>query len=1220
MTAIKERGRKLVSIALSVLLAGLLLPAYSPAVGHAAESVPALTLSANWFDGEEETFNSFTQEKPLQALFASNDAKVVKPKANVYTYGEGGNADLTAAIDGVIAQNGGTEGSATEVKVEWQSFDESDVTSADEKTLKVSKKEDGSWAFVANKATDASGVAVNVNITKATVKGSFSYEKPAAESDSTAETAQATFEGVVLNGINAKATYPVVVNDAFELDKKAVADSLSDEFSATYGDSTQVKSVNNLKYGSYEAEIVNDEQDSFDASAAVTSNKVEVSVTPKNATTAAKTATLKLTAKGGKTWEQPITVSIAKKQISFNDQSQAYRLQADQLEHAKSALQAEASGQMVGSDSANAVVSLGNAAFQAYPAEEGGTVTLSGIALGTDSSAANYALSNSSISVTVAPVEQVASDKADGFTVSGKRGNGEEVSIPQNGEEVWVAADPSAKWNGYTVASTLTGDYGEALALDATAKGVYSNQFLYGKNNDGVISKVTGISYRLDPDAPRIKSFATEQQPKSIFSGNWFFQDKADVDIAVTDEIGVDQFNQDVANPGVSGLSSDGAKVTYRDDHGNADHETSDFNNNGATGFFKFTIDGDQDVATKSFTATVTDNAGNTMVADSKDALQIPDEIMRLIADAAAPELTMTFDNNNVANGKYYKAPRTATITIKEAHFDYVQQYDPSQAIVKIVENGQARYLTPDSFKKIADDTWQVSVQFANNSDYEVYAQATDLVGKSSGVKSDVFTVDTVAPALSVSFDNENASNGMYFNAARTATVTVVEHNFSEGLFNIAPTSNGGNGSEVGYASVSGWTSYGDTHIARVTFPGQGVYSLAVSGQDLATNQATPYTCPEFVVDTVKPTIGITVGGQADASAHAYGKDAAMEVTVDDTNVSAASTVDLQAIGLGTSADSYLQNRTDSATKITVSAASPEEKPECDGVYRLTVNAIDLAGNTDTKTVDWSVNRFGSTYVLSDSTKDMVAKQYLTDDALNDVAVTEINPSGVAAESVSVQVAKGTSNSVLANGSDFTFGSAGESNGWPAYSYVISRDNYKSDAMYQTVLHSQDSAGHTAENTMAAKNEDRSASADIAFAVDNTAPIVSFSGFDESVVADSSHAVGVRIEDNLMLDHAVVKVNGETKLELDRDALATNDHEVVLGENSQDQRVTVEAYDAAGNMEPATSDSIFVNSDPIARWMHNTVLFVVSILAVVALLGLGGWALYRRSLKKREEN
>ncbi len=171
------------------------------------------------------------------------------------------------------------------------------------------------------------------------------------------------------------------------------------------------------------------------------------------------------------------------------------------------------------------------------------------------------------------------------------------------------------------------------------------------------------------------------------------------------------------------------------------------------------------------------------------------------------------------------------------------------------------------------------------------------------------------------------------------------------------------------------------------------------------------------------------------------------------------------------------------------------------------------------------MNRFGSTFVLSDDTGAMVTKRYFNSRDLSDVEVTEINPSGVSAESISVQVVKGTNNSALAYGRDYTFASAGNQNGWPA---------------------------------LTASGED---------------------------------------------------------ITLTRDDLVGGDYRITLKESAIEQGIHVVAYDAAGNEANVDSANIFINSDPIARWVHNTALFVVSILIMVASLGVGDWAAYRRFAK-----
>lgn len=56
---------------------------------------------------------------------------------------------------------------------------------------------------------------------------------------------------------------------------------------------------------------------------------------------------------------------------------------------------------------------------------------------------------------------------------------------------------------------------------------------------------------------------------------------------------------------------------------------------------------------------TATDNAGNTETVTKQIAI-----------DTTSPEITVSYDNNTVANGKYFKADRTMTIEYKERNFD----------------------------------------------------------------------------------------------------------------------------------------------------------------------------------------------------------------------------------------------------------------------------------------------------------------------------------------------------------------------------------------------------------------------------------------------------------------------------------------------------------------------------------------------------------------------
>lgn len=290
-----------------------------------------------------------------------------------------------------------------------------------------------------------------------------------------------------------------------------------------------------------------------------------------------------------------------------------------------------------------------------------------------------------------------------------------------------------------------------------------------------------------------------------------------------------------------------------------------------------------------------------------------------------------------------------------------------------------------------------------------------------------------------------------------------------------------------------------------------------------------------------------------------------------------------------------------SATQITYASPDPARSPENDNVYRLEVNAMDMAGNTETKVIDWSVNRFGSTYVLHDATQEMVNRRYLKTEDLRDVGITEINPSGLNEDDILVSLASGAKNTTLNRGEHYSFASNGDS-GWPAYEYVIGRDNFASDGTYQVMIHSTDAAGNASMNTMDNKSADRANTAEVIFSVDNTAPIVTFNGFNESSVSANAHEVGFSIEDNTMLDRAVVRLNGEKVKTLDADALQDPANlKLTLYESADNQLVTVEAYDKANNMDPQDSPSIFVNSNPLLRFFHDPLMVVGAIVGIAAV-------------------
>lgn len=755
----------------------------------------------------------------------------------------------------------------------------------------------------------------------------------------------------------------------------------------------------------------------------------------------------------------------------------------------------------------------------------------------------------------------------------------------------------------------------------STSDGDQTNEF-YVEDADGTIHHVSGVTYKYDKTAPLISAF--EAEPVND-SGTRTYAKAGEVIAAkhmnvtfMTTEGDTNGTHAGLMD-GASGMtlsyalakSGSGYGQVGPLSEGNGVDRADTVQDGGYK--YRFSINEDSKVKSDSIKVNLTDNAGN----ESKD-LGGADALAKIkyaemVAESSAPTIDISWDNNNVHNGKYYNANRTMTLTVHAPFFEYTQRYLGNESMAEVTRDGKAiSTFTANSFHQVGTDTWQATMMFTDDGDYQVNGiNVQDLVGRSATVTTPEFTIDKTNPTMQVTFDNNNASNGKYYNAARTATISITEHNFSPDLIKITPTANGGNGAEVGQPSISGWSASGDVHTATVTFPGQGVYGLSVEGQDLATNAMTPYTAPEFVVDTIKPKIDITnVANQT-----AYAGDIAPAASIDDTNLDAnGSSISVTPIGFSTIENSgtnpFTNKAAASATKMSVNYANPLRLRENDGVYTMNVQAKDLAGNTESQAVTWSVNRFGSTYVISDATGKML-DQYLKSSKLVNVQVTEINPSGLDEKQTAIELTRDTKNTTLAADKNYQT-KADSSKGWHEYTYTVDKANYeKKDGVYRVLFHSKDAAGNTSENTMEGKNAaKKDAAAEVNFAVDDSKPTVTFANLSpeagKSAIEEAEHTGKITFDDNLKLAKAEIKVDGKTVATFDAKQLeASPVQEVTLKQSNKEQTVSAVVYDEAGNKSDDADSTIkvLVTTDALTLWSHNTPLMIGTFVVIAAVIG-----------------
>lgn len=849
---------------------------------------------------------------------------------------------------------------------------------------------------------------------------------------------------------------------------------------------------------------------------------------------------------------------------------------------------------------------------------------------------ANYNIIGQPTVVVKPMVSKAWSDDTDLTKRLSLAGTGLKAETFTSPSKTWIKTNATAKWQGGKLADTRGGLSAETKFVESTddtnrgGQGKMENSFYVQDNDDKIVREITGTSYLYDNVVPGLTSF------KAVPDTSKFKDFKSsDNKVWAAENMKVQFYTtegdntKDDENPCASGINKVEGTYTEQSSKGKSEEKPipgTAFDKTKDKYGYEFSLSADSKVRSDQIHVTLTDNAGNKSkelgygdaLLDGKKNTNI--DVEELAATTSAPTISTSWNTTAASNGKYYNVNRTLTVTIHAPFFEYTQAYLSGDVFATVTKNGGSyRTLTPSDFKSQGNDTWVATVDFTEDGDYEVSnVNVQDILGRGSTADGDTFTIDKTAPKLNVSWNTEAAQNGKYYNAARTATITVEEHNFDPNLFKIEAPVSAGNGDEATPAQIGGWSSNGDTHTATVTFPGQGVYTLSVSGEDLASNKSESYTSPEFVIDTIKPKIDI----QNVVNRTAYAGEVAPTAAVHDTNLADGTSIEVSKISYPLSKDDpnpYAGAAINtSATDKSVSYLNPAKTKGNDGVYTLTVQAIDLAGNTESEAVTWSVNRFGSTYVISDNTGKML-DQYLKSSKTTDVKVTEINPSGLDDNKTSVELTRDTKNTTLKSGDNYTT-DANTASGWSEYNYTVSKSNYDKDGAYRVLFHSEDAAGNSSENTMEGKNAKKSgAAAEINFAVDDTAPIASFVDLaSNGKYEESSHKAKVSFEDNLKLSKAQIKVNGKTVATFTADQLEKSPiREFTLDGSSSKQDVTVVAWDAAGNKsKELKATGVLVTNDSFVLWMNNLPLMVGTIVAIVVVAG----GIYMVVAKKRKEN
>ena len=718
-----------------------------------------------------------------------------------------------------------------------------------------------------------------------------------------------------------------------------------------------------------------------------------------------------------------------------------------------------------------------------------------------------------------------------------------------------------------------------------------------------------------DELAPIISISATANSDAHGPSGNPLFASGVPFHIVVSDPYAPTGANEQ--NSRSSGLDL----VTYEFKVGNQSQgvhplKTADAEANNRTGSYKdlsltYVIDTREVVAPAEYNnndilliVTATDHSGNTSNREYKFGI-----------DVTAPKIAVSYDNNAAQNGKYFKDPRTATITVTERNFD------PNAITVTTNGGSQSGWSYTNYGGNGDNDTWTKTINYSTDGDYTISASGQDLLGNRqneatvyNGTAPQDFTIDRTAPVITVSFDNNNSyKDSKYYNSDRTATVQIVEHNFNAADARTETTAAIARG-DAPSVNVGGWSSSGDNRYQSLGFTQDGDYTITVNYTDMAGNPAAEVKVDEFTVDKTAPEIKFD--NTTVQNGVAYNGVIAPRVTFSDTNYD-PSGVTFVMTGLKDSRGKNLvvQEVMNDGSGFggSVSYSDFARIKANDDIYTATGKIIDRAGNESSVSITFSVNRFGSTFDFNNDevTHDIVNRYYINDP--KNVVLREINVNDVIERKV--YMTHGTENIELVEGEDYRL-TEDMNGGWKQYVYEFFADNFEEEGLYNVIVQTKDNAGNENSNTYEYINEngEKVAPYRLTFLVDKTEPYSEFEGVNTRQTRYYEDALNlmVGITDNVAVARVQIYVDNELVIDLfdteDDDALSRTLREnnnavpLTISSKTAPQTIKVITTDAATNTSRENEWTVVVTRNILAQYFYNRPLFFGSLIGVALLI------------------
>ncbi len=400
-------------------------------------------------------------------------------------------------------------------------------------------------------------------------------------------------------------------------------------------------------------------------------------------------------------------------------------------------------------------------------------------------------------------------------------------------------------------------------------------------------------------------------------------------------------------------------------------------------------------------------------------------------------------------------------------------------------------------------------------------------------------TADQTAPKIKLIMSMTEGSGGELYAEEKTMKIQVKEEHFdiSQKPEVVADV-------KKGY-QFSGWKLTDAGAEGTLTFRKDGIYSVSYQCTDLAGNQSEEACSGTFILDRTKPDIKIRGVEQSAA----YSTAVSPVVQIEDVSLCTdqlACTLRGAKAGILDVEQLSDLTLTEKGAEISFSHFPSEQ----DDVYTLSVTAVDQAGNSADEEVTFSIDQYGSSYIVSDETQALIDSYYTSDPV--DLVLSEINTSPVIYQ---IALSKDGVPAELEEGEDYSVEVRGGDGEWMIYVYRIYASNFTEEGVYHVDITSRDQASNV--------NNSQERGMRIDFAVDRTPPAVLVGNLEDGArYYEEQHAFTIRTSDAARLSALQVLVNGEIFEQVDDPEEQVT---VILEKDEEPQTIQILAEDTSGN-------------------------------------------------------